>query len=76
MDCVKINMVALLTGGVINLMIPFFTNYYVLASFATVFGLCMGKFKVLYGQKMFYSIHILITTRHMNIITFWHLAQL
>lgn len=42
LDCVKINMVALFTGGLVNLMIPFFTNYYMLAGLSTIFGLCMG----------------------------------
>lgn len=41
-DCLLINNVALIVGGLSTMAVPFLDEYWMLVAYATVFGLCIG----------------------------------
>ena len=42
-DCLLINNIALIIGGVATILCPFFKSYVALVIYACVFGMCIGK---------------------------------
>ena len=42
-DCVTVNMVALLIAGCLNIAIPFIKSFELLATVCALYGFCMGK---------------------------------
>ena len=42
-DCLMINNVALIVGGIATILCPFCNTYVLLAMYASVFGLCIGE---------------------------------
>jgi predicted MFS family arabinose efflux permease len=46
-DCLIIQNVALITGGIATAMVPLFTTYALLAAYCCVFGTCMGTYSLI-----------------------------
>ena len=41
-DCLLINNLALVVGGISTTMVPLCTHYWMLATYASIFGMCIG----------------------------------